>query len=115
MSLTFSHCPADHRQNDGKNGCEGCPALPGTEHCEAVFIAEPRPAPTEKHRVTNFGSQPLVIILAGASVERHLQPGEVFTGVIGQIIHGPGRSHYSVRPAERAAAPDPFLTDDGEE
>jgi hypothetical protein len=67
-----------------------------------------------RHRVTNFGSEPLVIVLVGSTVERHLQPGEVFTGEIGHIVHGTGRIHYSVRPAERAVAPDPFPADDDE-
>lgn len=56
-----------------------------------------------KHRITNFGSEPLTIVLADSTVERHLQPGEVFTGEIGRVVHGTGRTHYSVRPAERSA------------
>lgn len=36
MRVVFSHCPAD--KFEGDDGCAGCPALPGTEHCEAVFV-----------------------------------------------------------------------------
>lgn len=39
MAKVFSHCPAD--KFEGDDGCAGCPALPGTEHCEAVFIDMP--------------------------------------------------------------------------
>lgn len=35
MPKVFDYCPAD--KFEGDDGCAGCPALPGTEHCEAVF------------------------------------------------------------------------------
>lgn len=35
MPKVFDYCPAD--KFEGDDGCAGCHALPGTEHCEAVF------------------------------------------------------------------------------
>lgn len=40
MAKVFDYCPAD--KFEGDDGCAGCPALPGTEHCEAVFMDVPK-------------------------------------------------------------------------
>ena len=64
-----------------------------------------------KHRVTNFGAHNLEVILADGS-RVTIPPGVPLVAVIGQIIHGPGRNHYSVRPAERQAGYAMFLEDE---
>lgn len=55
-----------------------------------------------KHRVTNFGSDRLEIYEVGATTPLSLGPGASCAVEIDRIVHGPGRTHYSVRPAERA-------------
>lgn len=67
-----------------------------------------------KHRVTNFGSDP-IRVRTGFQLTEHdtvVEPGASYVGEVGSIIHGPGRTHYSVRPAERSAGPDPFPADE---
>lgn len=54
-----------------------------------------------KHRVTNFGSEPLTVKVPLAD-DVEVQPGESWVGEIDVIHPGPGRAHYSVRPADRA-------------
>jgi hypothetical protein len=60
-----------------------------------------------KHRVTNFGTEPLEVRTnpetMGGAVMLMVQPGAYLDADIVRIEHGPGRTHYSVRPAERAA------------
>lgn len=55
-----------------------------------------------KHRVSNFGPTPLTIRVP-LEDDVELQPGASWEGEIDVIYHGPGRVHYSVRPADRAA------------
>lgn len=69
-----------------------------------------------KHRVTNFGSEP-IRVRTGHQLTEHdtvVAPGAVYEGEVGSIHHGGGRIHYSVRPAERQAGYAAFGAEDDE-
>jgi len=59
-----------------------------------------------KHIVTNFGRDRLEVFLVGEMLPLSIGPGASFTGEIDRIIHNVGRTHYSVRPAERGKIDD---------
>jgi len=58
-----------------------------------------------KHRVTNFGSEPIRVRTGFQLTEQDtvVAPGAVYVGEVGSIHGGGARVHYSVRPAERRA------------
>lgn len=66
-----------------------------------------------KHRVTNFGTEPLTVKVPLAN-DVEVMPGQSWVGEVDVIHHGPGRTHYSVRPAERQAGFAAFGADEEE-
>ncbi len=57
-----------------------------------------------KHRVTNFGTECLEVFPWPPNTPSvAIPPGGQWEGAIDRISHGPGRTHYSVRPAGRQA------------